>query len=517
METKNKFLLLIIILIALGYLGTKEVLAADCGSVDNKNSFTVGQKTTITETEADENALKNFCQGTPPCSCPATADYHCEVAQNDKNNEIHEERWSCVSKSQPDPPDLPLCSEVDSKDKPFLGAYASEYESEKCSKLCAKDSIPPCYCPPTAKYSCELGYGGFGYGTGFYFEKWSCISEKRASPSYTFYTFETGIPGIAKKGETLPTSGISNLVNKIIVFVFALAGLLSMAMIIYAGVEISISAGNANLQRDAKDRLLWAIVGLIFLFTSYILLYTINPELVRIKEPGLEGNNNAPSNGFSPGGGGGGGGGGSGADGSGSGADGNNNAPHTLLTGFKWPLATPPSRDSITSCYGYRNSEELRNSCGTYHYCLCHQGIDILQDPNQPVYAVADGTVVDVGQGFTGLDCGPVRITIKHQGQGGTYYSIYCHLGSSSVSKDKQVKAGDQIGTTDNLGHLHIAFGSAPGYGDDTIRIDPACVFGTALTYGIEGVCMSSTPITDYGDCHFPPAGNCDLILGPKK
>jgi len=452
METKNKFLLLIIILIALGYLGTKEVLAF-CSPVDpydqNSPPFFVGKTTTITETEADKDALDKLCQDKRPtgCGCPEErANYHCEVVQNDKNDKIYEEHWTCVLESQPSP----------------------------------------------------------SPGNG-------------ESKSTAAYTFETGIPGIAKKGETLPTSGISNLVNKIIVFVFALAGLLSMAMIIYAGVEISISAGNANLQRDAKDRLLWAIVGLIFLFTSYILLYTINPELVRIKEPGLGGNNNAPSNGFNPGGGGGGGGGGSGADGSGSGADGNNNAPHTLLTGFKWPLATPPSRDSITSCYGYRNSEELRKSCGTSHYCLCHQGIDIAQDPNQPVYAVADGTVVDVGQGFKGLDCGPVRITIKHQGQGGTYYSIYCHLGSSSVSKDKQVKAGDQIGTTDNLGHLHIAFGSAPGYGDDTIRIDPACVFGTALTYGIEGVCMSSTPITDYGDCHFPPAGNCDLILGPKK
>jgi len=211
METKNKFLLLIIILIVLGYLGTKEALAF-CSPVDANDtlspSFVVGQTTTKTE------EINKLCQdkSTTRCGCPTDkANYHCEVVQN---GDIYEEHWTCVSKSQPSP-------------SPGNG------ESK-----------------PTAAY-----------------------------------TFETGIPGIAKKGETLPTSGISNLVNKIIVFVFALAGLLSMAMIIYAGVEISISAGNANLQRDAKDRLLWAIVGLVFLFTSYILLYTINPELVQIKEP----------------------------------------------------------------------------------------------------------------------------------------------------------------------------------------------------------------------------------------
>ena len=442
-----------------------------------QNNFLQSLLNECTNCEKDNNNC--------PCECRYPQTMTCNIQSNyDKKEAEAGVQYSCLANNPCDP----------------TGFQTTDYPCEEYK------TSPPCYCSEGLTPSCDLVEPN-NILKGWI---WKCPNtEIPPSPNNApgSYTFETGIPGIAAKGSTLSAKeGFSGLVNKIIIFVYSLAGILALAMLIYAGVQYTVSGGNAAIQKDAQDRIWQAIIGLVLLFSSYIILYTINPDLVRIKEPKVPIINNSGGNI--------------------NGGGGNNNAPYTILTGFKWPLNTPPSRDSITSCYGYRNSEELAKSCGPSHYCLCHQGIDIAQDSNQPVYAVADGTVVDVGQGFTGLECGPVRITIKHQGQGGTYYSIYCHLGSSSVTSTNQVKAGEQIGTTDDLGHLHIAFGSASGYGDDTIRIDPACIFGTALTYGIEGVCLADKPITQYiyddkGNkvqvCNFPPAGNCDLILGPKK
>lgn len=162
--------------------------------------------------------------------------------------------------------------------------------ANELAKLC---KTAPCNCWVGNPICTLVKIGEENTGQQTYQEQWTCPGTNNShntTDTTNFkgtasYTFETGIPGIAKKGETLPTTGISNLVSKIINFVFAIAGLLAFAMVIYAGVQYSVSAGNVNQQKDAKDRILWAIVGLVFLFTSYILLYTINPELVKIKEP----------------------------------------------------------------------------------------------------------------------------------------------------------------------------------------------------------------------------------------
>ena len=110
------------------------------------------------------------------------------------------------------------------------------------------------------------------------------VPETPTSTSYS-YTFEQGIPGIVKKGSSIDSQGLSGLARSIILFAYSIAGILALAMLIYAGVQYTVSAGNATIQKDAQDRIWQAIIGLVLLFSSYIILYTINPQLVRIKEP----------------------------------------------------------------------------------------------------------------------------------------------------------------------------------------------------------------------------------------
>jgi hypothetical protein len=127
--------------------------------------------------------------------------------------------------------------------------------------------------------------------------------------SYTL-AYEVGLPNIP--GTPNPYESPANFVYYLFVFALAVGGILAFGSIVIAGIEWTISAGNPSLQEDAKDRIRNAVFGLILLLASYVILYTINPQLVRLKNPTIEPLPNLPpppSTGTgTPGGGGGGGG-----------------------------------------------------------------------------------------------------------------------------------------------------------------------------------------------------------------
>ncbi|RDI66222.1 murein DD-endopeptidase MepM/ murein hydrolase activator NlpD [Nocardia pseudobrasiliensis] len=120
------------------------------------------------------------------------------------------------------------------------------------------------------------------------------------------------------------------------------------------------------------------------------------------------------------------------------------NGPVTTLPGGILPGTggfVLPARGAFTSGYGQR--------WGTFHY-----GIDIAAPIGSPIYAVADGTVIDAGpaQGF-GL-----WVRIRHSDGSIT---VYGHMYDFSVSVGERVRAGQQIARVGNRGdstgpHLHF-------------------------------------------------------------
>jgi len=107
-------------------------------------------------------------------------------------------------------------------------------------------------------------------------------------------------------------TSINLFVKYIIDWAFKLAGVFAFVMIVYAGFQYLTSGGNTAQQKDAQERIVNAIIGIVLLFAFYIILYTINPDI--LKEPSKPPSIDLQSNGnFTPVGGNGGGGGGAGA------------------------------------------------------------------------------------------------------------------------------------------------------------------------------------------------------------
>ena len=71
-------------------------------------------------------------------------------------------------------------------------------------------------------------------------------------------------------------------------FGLMIAGLAAFGAIVFGSIQYIASAGNTSLQGDAKDRIYQAILGLILLLGAFLVLYTINPDLVSLRNPMAE-------------------------------------------------------------------------------------------------------------------------------------------------------------------------------------------------------------------------------------
>lgn len=105
------------------------------------------------------------------------------------------------------------------------------------------------------------------------------------------------------------------------------------------------------------------------------------------------------------------------------------------------PKVVRPSNGTITSGFGAR--------WGTTHY-----GLDFAAPIGTPIYAAADGTVIEAGpaSGF--------GLWVRIQHEDGTI-TVYGHMQDFSVKEGQKVRAGEQIARTGNRGystgpHLHF-------------------------------------------------------------
>ncbi|MBI2024521.1 MAG: hypothetical protein HYT03_00300 [Candidatus Harrisonbacteria bacterium] len=66
-------------------------------------------------------------------------------------------------------------------------------------------------------------------------------------------------------------------------FGLGIGGLVAMARIIYAAIVIMTAAGNTSKISDARDMITQAIFGLVLLFGATLILYTIDPKLIKLE------------------------------------------------------------------------------------------------------------------------------------------------------------------------------------------------------------------------------------------
>ena len=90
-------------------------------------------------------------------------------------------------------------------------------------------------------------------------------------------------------------SSFPDYIQKLIPFVLSLAAVLAVVMIVVGGIEYAVSEAVSS-KAEAKDRIMQAIWGLLLALISYLILYTINPDLTSLKlDPNPAGTTQTPT------------------------------------------------------------------------------------------------------------------------------------------------------------------------------------------------------------------------------
>lgn len=79
--------------------------------------------------------------------------------------------------------------------------------------------------------------------------------------------------------------GLEDYVKYIFNFSIIASGLIALASLIWGGILYLYSAGDPSKLKEAKEQVSGAVIGLTILLSSYLLLSTINPELLILKLP----------------------------------------------------------------------------------------------------------------------------------------------------------------------------------------------------------------------------------------
>ena len=84
-------------------------------------------------------------------------------------------------------------------------------------------------------------------------------------------------PGKADPGEELP-----RLIQYIFIFSLSIVGVIGLAAITIGAFGYLTAVGNPQKAADAKDKIFSALLGIILLLGSFLLLRTINPDLLKL-------------------------------------------------------------------------------------------------------------------------------------------------------------------------------------------------------------------------------------------
>ena len=88
-------------------------------------------------------------------------------------------------------------------------------------------------------------------------------------------------------GSTGQVTDMAEYISLAYRYILSIGSILGVVVIIASGVIYLTAGGNPSRIGQAKEYIGGAVVGVILLFTSYLILNTLNPDLVRLKMPSI--------------------------------------------------------------------------------------------------------------------------------------------------------------------------------------------------------------------------------------
>jgi hypothetical protein len=119
---------------------------------------------------------------------------------------------------------------------------------------------------PTKGYVCTSNTSGKTCVENYCLAEASNVKCCKSASGSSSSASDTSIPN------PLGTTNINLVVSRIISYVLGLIGTVSLLLFIYGGLIWMTSAGSSDKVKKGRDILVWAVIGMAVVFTSYILV-----------------------------------------------------------------------------------------------------------------------------------------------------------------------------------------------------------------------------------------------------
>lgn len=101
-------------------------------------------------------------------------------------------------------------------------------------------------------------------------------------PTTVEYEFLAPLPLAGEEGEELGEGSLADYLSNMLKLIVALGGVLSVFVGVVGGIQYVASGITPSAKNDAKNRIQNALTGLVLILSSYLILNSINPNLVNI-------------------------------------------------------------------------------------------------------------------------------------------------------------------------------------------------------------------------------------------
>ncbi len=94
-----------------------------------------------------------------------------------------------------------------------------------------------------------------------------------------FLAYAQWNPGSVAPASGLPSSSIYDIVHNIMYWALEIFGILAVIGFVISGIMYIISSGNEDTMRNAKDAMVYSIIGVVVALSGLIVIYAIESAL----------------------------------------------------------------------------------------------------------------------------------------------------------------------------------------------------------------------------------------------
>lgn len=91
-----------------------------------------------------------------------------------------------------------------------------------------------------------------------------------------------GFDSTSIQNEKQAVSLVQNIISTLTGFLAAIAGTFAVFMVLYQSYHLITSNGDSKKATDARNGILWSLIGLLGIMFSYLIIFTIVDTLFRI-------------------------------------------------------------------------------------------------------------------------------------------------------------------------------------------------------------------------------------------